>query len=155
MITNSEYLSKERLEEIKAELVDLKTNKRKEIAERLGYAKSLGDLSENAEYKEAKEALDMLEEKIARLDDIVRRAVIITKHKCDSVQIGCEVKIDSGKEDGVRIFQIVGPEEVDIAKGKLSNQSPIGVALMGKKKGDEIIVDSPSGKIKYKIIELL
>ncbi len=147
-------MSKERLREIEEELKDLKTNKRKEIADRLEYAKSLGDLSENAEYKEAKEQQSFLEEKIARLEDIVRRAVIITEHKGDTIEIGSSVRIkrtDTGVE---KQYQIVGPEEVDVLSGKISNHSPVGTALIGKKKGDSVSVESPKGKIEYKIIEI-
>ena len=151
---NSEYLSKERLREIEEELKDLKTNKRKEIADRLEYAKSLGDLSENAEYKEAKEQQSFLEEKIARFEDIVRRAVIITKQKGDIVRVGSSTRIknlDSGDE---KEYMIVGPEEVDIARGKISNLSPIGSALVGKKKGEIVSVISPNGEVKYKIVNI-
>ena len=150
---NSEYLSKERLREIEEELKDLKTNKRKEIADRLEYAKSLGDLSENAEYKEAKEQQSFLEEKIARFEDIIRRAVIITEHKGDTIEIGSSVKIKKTDSGDVKIYKIVGPEEVDILSGKISNQSPVGSALIGKKKGDTVTIESPKGKIEYKIIE--
>lgn len=149
---NSEYLSKERLKEIEEELKDLKTNKRKEIADRLEYAKSLGDLSENAEYKEAKEQQSFLEEKIARYEDIVRRAVIIKAHKGDTVEIGSSVRIKRTDTGAEKQYQIVGPEEVDVLSGKISNQSPVGSALIGKKKGDIISVDSPKGKMEYKII---
>jgi len=151
---NSEFLSKERLEEIKKELDDLKTNKRKEIAERLEYAKSLGDLSENAEYKEAKEALDMLEDRIAHLGDVVRRAVVIKSAGGDVVGLGCSVKIKKSGGDGVKELKVVGPEEVDITNNKISNLSPIGAALMGRKKGEEVSITSPNGEVKYKIIDI-
>ncbi|NOY35731.1 MAG: transcription elongation factor GreA [bacterium] len=151
---NSEFLSKERFEEIKKELEDLKTNKRKEIADRLEYAKSMGDLSENAEYKEAKEALDMLEDRIAHLGDVVRRAVVIKTGDGDTVQLGCSVKIKKAGSGDIKEFRVVGPEEVDITKAKISNLSPMGAALMGRKKGDEFAVKSPNGEIKYKILDI-
>lgn len=153
-MNNSEYLSKERLEEIENELEDLKTNKRKEIAERLEYAKSLGDLSENSEYKEAKEQQSFLEEKIARLEDIIRRAVIIIKHKGDIIRIGSSTEIKNLNSGDIKNFTIVGPEEVDIAGGKISNLSPLGSALVGRKKGETVSVVSPNGEVKYKIIEI-
>ncbi len=151
---NSEYLSKERLKEIEEELEDLKTGKRKEIADRLEYAKSLGDLSENAEYKEAKEQQSFLEEKIARFEDIVRRAVIITGHKGDTVSIGSTVKVKKTDSGETKEYQIVGPEDVDVLNGKVSNQSPLGMALIGKKKGDTADAISPKGEIEYKIIKI-
>ncbi len=154
-MNNSEYLSRERLEEIKKELHGLTTDKRKEIAERLEYAKSMGDLSENSEYDDAKEQQSFLEEKIAKLEDIVRRAVIINKNKGDIIQIGCSVKIKKDGSGEIKEFQIVGQEEVDVNNGKISHQSPIGAALISKKKGDTATVMSPKGEIKYKIIEIL
>ena len=149
---NSEYLSREKLREIEAELEELKTAKRKELADRLEYAKSLGDLSENAEYKEAKEQQSLLEDKIARLEDIVRRAVIIKAHKGDKVRIGSSVRIRKAGTGEEKQYQIVGPEEVDILSGKISNLSPMGAALMGKKKGEVAEVETKKGKVKYEII---
>jgi len=151
---HSEFLSEEKFKEIKEELNDLKTNKRKEIADLLEYAKSMGDLSENAEYKEAKEALDMLEDRIAHLGDVVRRAVVIKTGDGNTVQLGCSVKIRKAGSGDIREFRVVGSEEADITKGKISNLSPMGAALMGGKKGEEFSVSSPNGEIKYKIIDI-
>ncbi len=151
---NSEYLSKERLKEIKEELEDLKTNKRKEVAERLEYAKSLGDLSENSEYDEAQDQQSFLEERILHLEDITRRAVVITGHKGDKVGIGSSVKIKKISSGETKEYKIVGPEEVDVSNGKISNHSPIGMALIGKKKGEEIKALGPNGELHYKIIDI-
>ncbi len=151
---NSEYLSKKRLEELKEELEDLKTNKRKEVAERLEYAKSLGDLSENSEYDEAQDQQSFLEERILRLEDIIRRAVVIKGHKGDKVGVGSSVKIKKIGSGEIREYKIVGPEEVDVSSGKISNQSPIGAALIGKKKNEEITAMGPNGELRYKIIDI-
>mgnify|MGYP001576251730 FL=1 len=149
---NSEYLSKEGLEKLKNELEYLKTDKRKEIADRLKHAKSLGDLSENAEYKETLEAMNFAEERIEKLEDIIKRAVIIEKSSGTSVQLGSAVKIKKETDGKICEYILVGQEEADVSIGKISNQSPIGGALMGKKKGDTVKVTTPGGEIKY-IIE--
>lgn len=160
---DKEYLSKEGLEKIKKELEFLKTEKRKEIAEKLKFAKSLGDLSENAEYKETLENQTLVEDKIEKLEDIVNRAVIIEKAGGSTVQLGSTVTLkkeglpagQAGNADGkIYKYNIVGQEEADISAGKLSNQSPIGSALMGKKKGDIISARTPGGEIKYAIIDI-
>ena len=149
---NSEYLSKEGLEKLKNELEYLKTDKRKEIADRLKHAKSLGDLSENAEYKETLEAMSLAEDRIEKLEDIIKRAVVIEKGSGSSVQLGSSVKIRKETDGKICEYVLVGQEEADVSIGKISNQSPIGGALMGKKKGDTVKVTTPGGEIKY-IIE--
>lgn len=149
---NSEYLSKEGLEKLKNELEYLKTDKRKEIADRLKHAKSLGDLSENAEYKETLEAMSLAEDRIEKLEDIIKRAVVIEKGSGSSVQLGSSVKIKKETDGKICEYILVGQEEADVSIGKISNQSPIGGALIGKKKGDTVKVTTPGGEIKY-IIE--
>lgn len=152
---NNEYLSKEGLEKIKNELEHLKTKGREEVAARLKFAKSLGDLSENAEYKAALDAQSMTEERIAKLEDIIKRAVVIEKTNGSTVELGSLVVLKKeGDESKTFKYTIVGPEEADIVSGKISNKSPIGSALIGKKKGDKISVKTPSGGSKYTILEL-
>lgn len=148
---NSEYLSKEGLEKLKNELESLKTKKRKEIADRLKYAKSLGDLSENAEYKEALEAMNLVEDRIEKLEDIIKRAVVIEKGSGTSVQLGSAVKIKKETDGKICEYVLVGQEEADISLGKISNQSPLGCALVGRKKGEMVKVLTPNGEIKYTI----
>lgn len=148
---NSEYLSKEGLEKIKNELEFLKTAKRKEIADSLAHAKSLGDLSENAEYKEALETMNVTEDRIEKLEDIVKRAVIIEKSGGSTVQLGSSVKVKKDSDGKIYDYVLTGQEEADISSGKISNKSPIGSALIGKKKGDIIKVVTPAGEIKYTI----
>ena len=148
---NSEYLSKEGLEKLKKELEFLKTDKRKEIADRLKHAKSLGDLSENAEYKETLENMGFTEDRIEKLEDIIKRAVVIEKSSGSNVQLGSAVKIKKETDGKICEYVLVGQEEADISIGKISNQSPIGRALIGKKKGDMVKVATPGGEIKYTI----
>ena len=148
---NNEYLSKEGLEKLKNELESLKTDKRKEIADRLKHAKSLGDLSENAEYKETLEAMNLMEDRIEKLEDIIKRAVVIEKGSGSNIQLGSAVKIKKEVDGKICEYFLVGQEEADISLGKISNQSPIGRALMGKGKGDKVKVLTPGGEIKYTI----
>ena len=150
-MNNNEYLSKEGLEKLKNELESLKTVKRKEIADRLKHAKSLGDLSENAEYKETLEAMNLMEDRIEKLEDIIKRAVVIEKGSGSSVQLGSAVKIKKEADGKICEYFLVGQEEADISLGKISNQSPIGRALMGKGKGDKVKVLTPGGEINYTI----
>lgn len=147
------YITLEGLEKIKKELDYLKTTKRKEVADKIGYAASFGDLSENAAYQRAKEDQGFLEGKILELEEIVRSAKIIEKPKqTDRVQIGSIILIDSG--DKTEKFQVVGTEEANPMEGKISYQSPLGQALMDKKAGAKIKIDTPDGKIQYKIIKI-
>lgn len=152
---NSEYLSKDGHEKIKKELEYLKTGKRKEIAERIKHAKSFGDLSENAEYKESLEARSLLEDRIEKLDDIIKRAVIVEKRAGSTVQFGSTIKLKKENDSKIYEYVLVGTEESDLARGKISNQSPIGAAVIGKKKGDAVFVSVPSGEIKYTVMEIL
>ena len=149
----AEYLSKEKKEELQKELLESKTIKRKTILDALEYAKSLGDLSENAEYHQAREDQGKLEERIQYLETLLEESVVIEKSDSDIVEIGSFVKVK--KSDGEdKEFTIVGQEEADFPNGKISHMSPIGEALMGKKKGDEIIVHTPKGDTKYKITKV-
>lgn len=149
-----EYLSKEKYEELVKELDYLKKVKRKEVAESLEYSKSLGDLSENAEYQEARELQGNTEDRISKLEQILKSAEIITSYHGANIRIGSTVTIQKKGETGNKIYKIVGSEEADMSAGKLSNKSPIGEALMGKVKGDTFSFTTPSGVMTYKIIEV-
>jgi transcription elongation factor GreA len=152
MPEEQEYLTVEKLSEIKTELEDLKSVKRKEIADQLEYAKSLGDLSENAEYHEARDTQANLENRIARLEALVKHATIISKHDKDIVSVGSILTVEiSGKK---KEFTIVGSEEADMSQGKVSVRSPFGSSAIGKKKGESFSVDTPNGKVEYKISSL-
>lgn len=149
------YLTKEKYDALVKELEILKTDKRREIAESLEYSKSLGDLSENAEYHEARTLQAELEDKIAKLEAIIRSAVIVGENKhSDKVEIGSKITI---QKDGVKekvSYVVVGSEEADLPNGKISSSSPLGVALIGKKKGDKISLNTPRGVAKYTIISV-
>lgn len=151
-LTPVKYLTSKGLEKLKKELNHLKTVKRREIAERLRHAASFGDLSENAAYQEAKEAQGFLERKILELEKTIRSAKIIEKKGTEQIQIGSIVSVVSsvGKEK----FQIVGPEEANPQEGKISYQSPLGKALLGRSVGSTIKVETPAGKMQYKILKI-
>src|SRR3989344_9385306 len=153
MDPDAKYVSEEGLEKLKRELQELKTTKRHEIALRLEHAKSLGDLSENAEYQEAKEEQSLVESRIVELEEIVRNAVIIKKDAHSNlVQIGSTVRVRS--ETGEETFTIVGSEEADPKAGKISNESPLGKSFLGRKSGDKVEVKTPGGTYTYSIAEL-
>jgi len=146
-----EYISEEKLKELQVELQELKTVTRKRIAEQLEYAKSLGDLSENAEYHEAREEQANVEDRISRIEDILRRAVIVGTHRGSTIDLGATVTIEK-KDGGQQTLTIVGSEEVNSAQGKISNESPIGRELIGKKKGDSFVIQTPRGNTEYLIV---
>lgn len=149
-----EYLTKAKYEELKAELDDLKKTKRREIAESLEYAKSMGDLAENAEYHEAREMQAKLEERIAKLEVILQHAAILPAHHGGKVSIGAKVVVEKESDKSRKTYQIVGSEESDIASGKISHHSPLGLALEGKSKGDKFDLKTPTGKISYVIVQV-
>ncbi len=145
------YLTAEGLEKIQAELDDLKHNKRKEIAQRISDAKELGDLSENAEYHEAKDEQGFAETRILELEQMLRNAELITHTKNTSVvQIGSTITIES-KKSGEMTVTIVGSSEADPSEKKISNESPLGDALLGKSLGDVVTVKTPAGEMQYSI----
>src|SRR3989338_7658088 len=149
-----DYITKEKRRELELELEDLKGPKRKEILASLEYAKSLGDLSENAEYHQAREEQGKLEARIIYIEKILESSQIFKKHGGDTVEVGSSVVVQKeGKKDDIT-YTIVGSEEADKAKGKISHKSPFGEALFGKKKGDSISFKTPSGAVNYKIISV-
>ncbi|MBD3300414.1 MAG: transcription elongation factor GreA [Candidatus Moranbacteria bacterium] len=150
-MTVNKYLTKEGLKKIKEELMERKFNIRKKIAEAIKEAKEQGDLSENAEYSEAKAREVENEKRIAELESIVRNSVVVKKStKSTKVGIGSSVKLltPNGVE---RTFSIVGSDEADPTSNRISNESPIGAALMHKNVGETVVVDVPGGTIEYKI----
>jgi transcription elongation factor GreA len=152
--SEKEYVTKEKFQELKKELDFLKTIRRKEVAESLEYAKSLGDLSENAEYQEARENQAKVEDRIARLEMIMKTAEIVTPRTDNVVGIGSTVVVRKGKNKETRTLHIVGSEESNMAEGKISDQSPLGAAMVGKKKGDIFTITTPGGKVEYTIVEV-
>ena len=150
---NKEYLTKEKFEEFKKELVELKGTKRKEVAENLEYAKALGDLSENAEYHEARDNQAMVEDRIAKLEELLKNADIVSDHRGSGiVNIGSTVTVL--KDDKKFTYTIVGSEESDVVSNKISIRSPFGQAVIGKKKGDEFSYTAPGGELVYKLVDV-
>ncbi len=152
-MSEAKYLTKEGLEKIKAELEQLKTVKRKEIADRIAEAMKLGDLSENAEYQEAKDEQGANESRVMELEDIVKTAIVIEEALDKKVvSVGSTVTVKG--PTATKEYTIVGSSEANPMKGFISNESPLGEAFLGCKVGETLEVDAPAGKIKYKISEI-
>ena len=168
-------LSAERLEELKQELTYLKTVREKEVAELIKEARSFGDLSENSEYDEAKNEQGKLYSRIAELDEILSNYTIIEEQEThlDMVHVGNTVIVDENDDGsngigiGCRVtvqdvrsgrempeYKVVGSQEADPMNGRISEDSPFGRALLGRKAGEEVVVEAPAGNIKYKILEI-
>lgn len=151
---NEEFITKEKKQELEAELGKLEGETRKEILDALEYAKSLGDLSENAEYHQARDDQARLEDRIKTIKEILRNATVIKQHHSDIVEVGTTVVVKKKGDSTERTFQIVGSEEVDMSAGKISYKSPLGEALMGKKKGDTAIFETPGGMTEYAVVKV-
>jgi len=151
----AQYISKEGLEKLKEELEYRKDKVRPEIAEKISEAVGYGDLSENAEYTEAKELQAFNQGRIEELEDVVRNAIIIDPavNNGKEITVGSTISVES-KEHGLQEFTIVGASESSPIDGFISNESPLGRAFLGKKKGEEINIQIPVGTIKYKIKSL-
>lgn len=155
-MTNEEiYLTNEGLEEIKKELEYLKTEKRPAVIEALKEARALGDLSENAEYDAARSEQTETEARIAELEKMVEKAVIITESKKDKVSIGSKVKIEYIDDKETETYTIVGTNEADPFENKISNESPLVKAILGLKKGAVATVLCESGNYDVKIVDIL
>ncbi len=148
------YLSADGLEKLKAELVHLKTVRRRELAERIDAAKALGDLSENAEYHEAKDDLSFVEGRIAEVSDMIKNASIVTAPGAGGkINIGSGVEVEvNGKK---KTYSIVGSTEADPVAGLVSNESPLGSAFIGHIEGDDVEVETPGGVTTYKILKVI
>jgi transcription elongation factor GreA len=149
-----ELISQEKFEELTKELDELRTKRRREVAEQLEYARSLGDLSENAEYQEAREMQAAVEERVQKLESILKNAKIVRTSKSDTVGMGSSVQVTKVGATDKHNYTIVGAEEANIIEGKVSYHSPLGNALLGKKKGDEFSFNTPKGHQKYKILKV-
>jgi len=146
------FVSQEGLEKMKQELHFLKTEKRRELSERIEKAKELGDLRENADYQEAKDELMATEGHILELGDALKRSVIIENQLTGMVTLGSKVDVEfNGKR---KVFTLVGSHEADPLKGLVSNESPLGMALLGKKVGDMAEVKAPAGVVRYQIVSV-
>jgi len=156
MTTDTQYLTNEKFAELKKELEFLMSERRKEVAEHLEYAKKLGDLSENAEYHQAREEQGEVEDRIRYIENLLKNAVIATATGGAVVTVGSTVRLE--KEGAIEkksmVYTIVGSEEADTAQGKISNVSPLGSALIGRKEGDKVTVQTPKGSMVYKVAAL-
>ena len=150
------YFTEEGLSKLKDELRLLKTSGRKKIAKQIAEARDKGDLSENAEYDAAKEAQGLHELKISKLESTLSNAKVIDKNNIDAskVSILSKVYIKNLQNDMKFTYQLVAEEESDLKSGKLSVKSPIGSTLLGKRKGDKVIINTPSGNIKFQILNI-
>jgi transcription elongation factor GreA len=150
------YLTRERLVELEAELREMKINGRKDMAQKIAEARAHGDLSENAEYDAAKEAQQHLEIRIAKLEETLMHARVLDSSQLpnDKVYILSFVRLEDMKTGETTEYRLVSPEEADFDKNKISVTSPFGKGLMGKVKGDVVLIQVPAGELKYKILEI-
>ncbi len=154
MNSEEDYLTKEKFKELEKELEYLKTVKRKEVAEALEYAKSLGDFSENQEYQETRDSQAILEDRINRLEVILKSAKIISAQNTNIVSVGSVITVEKASDKLRKDYTMVGSEEANASIGKISIRSPLGLAALGKSKGDVFSFQTPSGEMTYKIINI-
>ena len=149
-------LTKEGFEKLKKEIEFLSTTKRQEVAERIRVAREFGDIAENAEYDDAKNEQAMLEHRIAQLEERLRDARVIQKSEitADVVSIGSHVRLRDVDANETVEYHIVGSAEANPAENKLSNESPVGKAIIGRKKGETVEVAAPRGTLKFKILDI-
>jgi len=148
------YITEEKKQALIEELGFLKNIKRKEIQENLKAAKALGDLSENAEYHQAREDQGKTEDRINQIEYMLQSAVVVKKHKSSKVEVGTNVIVrKEGSKENIT-YSIVGAEEADMTQNKISNKSPLGQALFNKGKGDQVSINTPKGLVKYTIIDI-
>ena len=154
MAEKKNILTYEGLKQLEEELQDLKVNKRKEVAEKIKEAREQGDLSENAEYDAAKDEQRDIEARIEEIDKILRNAEVVVEEDVDlnKINIGCKVRLLDVEYDEELEYKIVGSTEANSLKGKISNESPVGKALMGAKVGDVISVETQAGMVQYKVL---
>ncbi len=156
MVEKKNILTYEGLRQLEEELHDLKVNKRKEVAQKIKEAREQGDLSENAEYDAAKDEQRDIEARIEEIDKILRNAEVVLEDEVDVnvINIGCKVRILDMEMNEELTYKIVGSMEANSLKGKISNESPLGSALLGKKVGDVVDVETHGEVIQYKILEI-
>lgn len=151
-LNHSVILTKEGLATLKAEHEDLVKTKRLAAVERLALARDQGDLAENSEYTDAKQALAFIDGRILELEEVLHGVKVVTSHPKGQIDVGCTVTLTiNGKKEE---FTIVGEWEADPISKKISHESPLGKALLGKKVGDKVEVEAPAGKILYKILHI-
>lgn len=148
------YITEEKKQSLQEELTYLKITRRKEILEALEFARSLGDLSENAEYHQAREDQGKTEDRINQIENILKTSVVMKKHSSAKVEVGTTVKVKKENSKEEISYSIVGAEEADMANNKISNKSPLGEALYGKAKGDVVSIKTPKGLVKYTLVDI-
>ncbi|MGN0657584.1 MAG: transcription elongation factor GreA [Ruminiclostridium sp.] len=156
MANKQTVLTQEGLKALEDELEELKTVKRKDIAEKIKVALSFGDLSENSEYDEAKNEQGIIEARIAEIEAVLMNVTIIDADNLstEQVQLGNRVTVKDIGENEILVLHIVGSKEVNMKAGKISDESPLGKALLGHKKGETIDVEAPIGTLKFEIIDI-
>ena len=156
MADKKNILTYEGLKRYEDELQNLKVVKRKEVAQKIKEAREQGDLSENAEYDAAKDEQRDIELRIEELEKLLNNAEVVVEDEIDldKINIGCKVKVYDVDEDEEMEFKIVGSTEANSLQNKISNESPVGQALMGKKAGDVVDVETQAGVIQYKVLEI-
>lgn len=156
MADKKNILTYEGLKRYEDELQNLKVVKRKEVAQKIKEAREQGDLSENAEYDAAKDEQRDIELRIEELEKLLKNAEVVVEDESDldKINIGCKVKVYDVDEDEEMEFKIVGSTEANSLQNKISNESPVGQALMGKKAGDVVDVETQAGVIQYKVLEI-
>ena len=149
-------LTYEGLKKLEDELENLKVVRRKEVSQKIKEAREQGDLSENAEYDAAKDEQRDIEARIEELEKILKNAEVVVEEEADldKVNIGCSVKILDCEFDEELEYKIVGSTEANSLKGKISNESPVGKALLGKQVGDTVTVETPAGEFSYKVLSI-
>ena len=149
-------LTYEGLKKLEDELQELKVVKRKEVADKIREAREQGDLSENAEYDAAKDEQRDIEARIEEIEKILKNAEVVVEEdvNLDEINIGCSIRILDLEFDEELEYKIVGSTEANSLKGKISNESPVGKALIGKKVGDTVVVETQAGEISYKVLEI-
>jgi len=156
MAEKKHILTYEGLKKLEDELQDLKVNRRKEIAEKIKEAREQGDLSENAEYDAAKDEQRDIEARIEELEKLLKNAEVVVEDEVnlDKINIGCVVKVYDKEFEEEMEFQIVGSTEANSLQNKISNESPVGHALIGKKVGDTVEVETQAGVIEYEVLDI-
>lgn len=156
MVEKKNILTYAGLRQLEDELHNLKVNKRKEVAQKIKEAREQGDLSENAEYDAAKDEQREIEARIEEIDKILKNAEVVVEDEVDVnvINIGCKVRIFDIEFNEELEYKIVGSTEANSLKGKISNESPVGMALLGKRVGEVVDVDTQTGTIQYKILEI-
>lgn len=156
MEAKKNILTYEGLRKYEDELHELKVVKRQEVAQKIKEAREQGDLSENAEYDAAKDEQRDIEARIEELEKILKNAEVVVEEEVDldKISVGCQIKIVDLEDNSELTYKIVGSTEANSLKGKISNESPLGKALLGAKIGDVVTVEAPMGELQYKVLEI-